>query len=235
MAEWRFFDEGETPFPSTAAFHRHRERAPHLEQPVHRGRLEAAADLVWFAAGILAADGRAEVAASDLGCGDGGGLSLLTPGAHATVPLRAWGYDFQPSNAAGWAERGVDAELLDVVADRDRVRLGDVAITTEFLEHLADPHETVRWLGAHCPFLVASSPWGEHAGGHDPVHTWAWDWDGYEALLHVGGYVVVAHRAVGPFQVVLGAQESTFEKVLAATARGHAATLGPAAAGPAVR
>jgi hypothetical protein len=211
MAEWRFFEEGEIPYVSTAAFHAHRPRAPHLEQEAHRPRLEAAADLVRFAAGVLHAAGRAEVGVADLCCGDGGLLSLLKPGGRWAVPLRAWGYDFQPSNAAGWAERGVDARLLDVFGPgRAQVRFGEIAVCTEALEHLADPHGAVRWIGGRSPFLVASSPWGEHPGSRDPCHAWAWDWDGYAALLAGGGYRLTAHMAVGPFQVALGVRDDVF-------------------------
>lgn len=50
----------------------------------------------------------------------------------------------QPSNVAGWTERGVMATLMDAfVADAD-IRWGDVAVMTEVLEHIADPHGMVE-------------------------------------------------------------------------------------------
>lgn len=206
--EWRLFPAGTVPRVSTAAFHADRARAPHLEQPEHRGRLLAAAEYVWHAAGLLAGTpGRADpvVGVSDLGCGDGGLLSLLACGPRTAVLLRAWGYDLCPANASGWAERGVDGRLLDVFGDDwESVRLGDVAVVTEVLEHLADPHAALRWLGGRCPYLVASSPRTETGESHDPCHAWAWDGDGYRALIESGGYAVLARREVGPFQVVLG-------------------------------
>lgn len=199
MAEYRFF-EGDVPHVSTPEFHADRERAPHLEQPAHRPRLEAAVGLVEYVADLVG-----PVTVSDLGCGDGGLLSLVQklPGVS-----QAWGYDFQPSNADGWAERGVNATQADVFgSDRHRVRLGDVAVTTEVLEHIATPHEVVRWIGERSSWLVASSPWMEGPGGHDECHAWAWDPAGYRALIIQGGFEVVKHGTVGAFQLILGRRQ----------------------------
>ncbi|MDX5564131.1 hypothetical protein PYK79_13345 [Streptomyces sp. ID05-04B] len=207
MGEWRLF-EGDVPHVSTFEFHKDRARAPHLDQPGHRPRLERARDLVvqaaeeLIAAGSIA-DGPATV--SDLGCGDGGLLSLL--GAYPGI--EAWGYDFQPSNAAGWAERDVTAAAYDVFgADRDRIRVGRVAVVTEVLEHLADPHAAVRWIGESARWIVASSPWQERPARHDECHAWAWDLAGYQALLRQGGFDIETHDRVGPFQLILGRRTS---------------------------
>ena len=137
---------------------------------------------------------------SDLGCGDGGLLSLV----QRLDGVAAWGYDFQPSNVAGWAERGVTAHQADVFgADRDAVELGDVVVVTEVLEHLADPHGAVRWIGGHARWLVASSPWGETPESHDDCHAWAWDFAGYADVARHGGFELVRHIPVGQFQLVL--------------------------------
>lgn len=198
MGEWKLF-EGDVPYVSTAEFHADRERAPHLEQEAHRPRLLLAANFVTGVAALANVRGDEPATVSDLGCGDGGLLSLLPD------EVEAWGYDFAPANVAGWAERGVKAEALDVFGvDRDRVRLGIVAVTTEVLEHLADPHGVVRWIGEHSRYLVASSPWIERPGSHDECHAWAWDQRGYAALLAQGGFRVLRHELVGPFQVVSG-------------------------------
>lgn len=193
--QWKLFD-GDVADVSTFEFHEHRERAPHLEQPIHRGRLLAAAGFVSVAT-ALGAD-----TVSDLGCGDGGLLQLLKADSRL---VKAWGYDFAPANAAGWRERGVDAEPLDVFgADRDRVVFGAVTCVTEVLEHLTDPHGAVRWIGGHSRFIVASSPWDETPQRCDPCHAWAFDRDGYRQLIEQGGYRVIQHRDVDRFQVVLG-------------------------------
>ncbi len=196
--EYRLFAEDTIPHQSTAEFHAERERAPHLEQGTHTGRLHLAADMIQDAAhGVRQRGGTPEV--SDLGCGDGGLLSLVQD----SVP--AWGYDFTPANQVGWQERGIRAEALDVFgADRERVRLGSIVVTTEVLEHLADPHGVVRWIGETARFLIASSPWTETDVSHDACHTWAWDMTGYRALLEQAGFVAVRHEKVGQFQVVLG-------------------------------
>jgi hypothetical protein len=208
MTEHRLFD-GDVPHVSTAEFHAGRERAPHLEQAVHRPRLEMAASLVRQALDLIPSNwphSRDPEASpwpgvSDLGCGDGGLLSLLPGSPTATC----WGYDFQPSNKAGWAERQVLAKQRDVFgADRDKVHLGTISVCTEVLEHLADPHEVVRWIGSRSRFLVASSPWNETPESHDECHAWAWDHDGYRALIEQGGYRVLAHETVGQFQLILG-------------------------------
>lgn len=207
MGEWKL-SESEIPYVSTFEFHEHRQRAPHVDQPHHRPRLERARDLVVQAADELAAhaslsdlSGVAVADVSDLGCGDGGLLQLLAEHPH----IDAWGYDFQPSNAAGWAERGVTAQALDVFGtDRDKARIGEIAVATEVLEHLADPHGVVRWIGGQARFIVASSPWQERPGRHDECHAWAWDLAGYQALIRQGGFDIVGHDRVGPFQLILG-------------------------------
>lgn len=172
---------------STLDFHRDRDRAPHLEQGAHRPRLLAAAKAIRDLG-----DG---MTVSDLGCGDGGLLSLL-------ADLEAWGYDFQPSNAAGWAERGVKAEALDVFgADRDKVRAGDVAVLTEVLEHLADPHEVLRWLPSR--YVVASSPRIETGERHAQEHAWAWNEPGFAKLFADTGWTVLRHGMIGWSQLVV--------------------------------
>lgn len=197
MAEWKLF-EGATPHVSTAEFHAPRPRAPHLEQPTHQPRLFQARDFVVRASQN---DG-GQVSVSDLGCGDGGLLSLLQ-----TLPevSRCWGYDFQPSNSVAWPERGVTAELRDVFGkDSDTIQYGRVVVTTEVLEHLADPHGVVRNFANHCDYLVASSPHDETAASHDECHSWAWDMEGYKALVESNGFRVLEHvRVDWKFQALL--------------------------------
>lgn len=163
MTEWHLGQD----HVSTFEFHERRDRAPHLEQPDHRQRLKRAARLI-----------RRLKPASvvDLGCGDGGLLSLIRD-------IPSWGYDFAPANAAGWAERDVQAEQRDVFNARDVPRWGELAVLTEVLEHLADPHGVLEWVSYHVTHVVASSPRRESATAYGDCHAWAWDEEGYRALF----------------------------------------------------
>lgn len=190
-AEWRLFP-GSAPHVATFDFHRDRERAPHLEQPDHRARLLRTAELV-----------RSLNPASvvDLGCGDGGLLSLI-------AGIDAWGYDFQPSNEPAWAERGVKAERRDVFNTRDVPRWGEAAVMTEVLEHLADPHGTVEWVARNTRHVVASSPHTETDQQHGAEHAWAWDLDGYRALFEPH-FEILSHETVGWSQILTGRSRHT--------------------------
>jgi 2-polyprenyl-3-methyl-5-hydroxy-6-metoxy-1,4-benzoquinol methylase len=202
--EAKLFD-GETPFVSTFDFHKDRERAPHWEQPAHRGRLERAVQFVHAAASeIWLADGDNDalpVTVVDLGCGDGGLLQQLK---QWPTLIDAYGYDFQPSNALGWKERGVTAVRLDFVANWTAVTLAQVYVITECLEHLADPHKMVQRIHNRGAHIIASSPWTEHAGSHDECHAWAWDVDGYAKMLTDAGFMISGVEQVGMFQVMWG-------------------------------
>lgn len=192
---------GDTPHVSTFEFHEHRDRAPHLEQEGHQARLFQARDFVVRAAHL----DDEPVSVSDLGCGDGGLLSLLQPLPEVS---RCWGYDFAPANVAGWAERGVKAKLLDVFNYTGdlygEVEFGRVSVMTEVLEHLRDPHGVVAGTTTVSDYLVASSPHDEHAGSHDECHAWAWDMEGYRALVENNGWQVLDHvRVDAKFQCLL--------------------------------
>lgn len=199
MAEYKLF-EGSKADVSTFAFHEHRERAPHLEQFVHQSRLKLAADFVREA--VDRVDDRMQRGAKviDLGCGDGGLLSLISR-LPFTLPS---GYDFQPSNKNGWLERNVIAVQANFVDDFDVIPIpvADVYVMTEVLEHLTDPHDMVKKISARGSQLVASSPWTEHSASHDACHAWAWDEEGYKQLMWQAGFKVVRHETTGMFQVI---------------------------------
>ncbi len=195
MAEWKLLGQEHV---STAEFHQHRERAPHLEQWGHKARLYKAAEFVQAA---CLHDGEA-CSVSDLGCGDGGLLSIVQ---NYSCVSRAWGYDFQPSNEHGWRERGVTARQADVFNpdSPDHIDFGRISVTTEVLEHLLAPHEVVRGISYMSDYLVASSPYDETDQGHDECHSWAWDMEGYRAMFENNGWVVQDHVAVdSKFQVL---------------------------------
>ena len=190
--EARLFALGSVPECTTAVWYQSREAAPHLEQPDHRERLLTAALLV-----ERLADEEAVATVVDLGAGDGGLLSVLALDSR----LECWGYDLCPANVEAAAHRDVSVELLDVVAAEPR--WADVAITTEMLEHLVDPHGFLRRVRKHCRFLVASSPWDENEAQHYEFHTWAWDPSGYLELVQGAGWTVMSIEPVNRFQVVL--------------------------------
>lgn len=186
MTEWRLFD-GDVPHVSTFAFHEHRDRAPHLEQATHRDRLLKTAERIREI-------GPASVV--DLGCGDGGLLSLIKD-------IPSWGYDFHPASAAGWERRGVTVERRDVFNTRDVPKWGQVAVLTEVLEHVADPHGTVEWVSRNAEWIVASSPRNETGDEHADCHAWAWDEDGYRALIEPH-FEVIRHEPADWSQIIVG-------------------------------
>lgn len=195
MGEWRLFAEGAVPEWTTAAWYEHRPRARHLEEG-HRGRLQHCAECVRWC--VKEGGARSVV---DLGCGDGGLLSLL-PDRTELPPESLWGYDISPAAVSGAVEdRGVQAELLDFVADEPR--WADVVILTETLEHLVDPHAMLRRVRQHARFVVASSPQHETADSHYGFHTWAWDLEGYRAMFEGAGWRVRSQGPVDWFQVLL--------------------------------
>lgn len=212
MTEWKLFPaDDEIARVSTFEFHEHRERVPHLEQGVHRPRLEKVAERVVNICYLLE-QRRITPWVSDLGCGDGGLLQLLRERAPHVL---SYGYDFQPSNQAGWAERDVAGTYLDVfggVTERvinAEVMLGDVVVMTEVLEHLSRPHAVLQHIACadRVKYVVASSPHTETAESHDECHAWAWDCDGYRDLFTNAGFVVVRQDTVGMFQIIVAASD----------------------------
>lgn len=194
MSEWRLFPAGTVPEYTTPEWYLDREHAPHLEDDIHRARLVRSAAQV------------AQVAFShrlktlvDLGSGDGGLLSLLGPA------VQGWGYDLMPTNVEAAKDRGADVRYGNVLTGD--IEWGQIAVATEMLEHLVDPHAFVRHIAVHSEALVCSSPWQERPGHAYEFHTWAWDFDGYRALVEQGGFEVLHHEAVGPFQVISAARK----------------------------
>lgn len=191
MGEWRLFAAGTVPEYTTAEWYRERIGASHLEEDTHRPRLKRSAELVARLAFLYGF--RAVV---DLGAGDGGLLSLLGGN------LKAWGYDLCPDNVTRSQRRGVDLRFGDVI--EGEVEWGEIAVATEMLEHLVDPHAFVKRIAKSARAIVCSSPWSERPGHAYEFHAWAWDFEGYRALIEGAGFEIWHHEEVGPFQVLAG-------------------------------
>lgn len=191
--EWKLF-EGDNSELVTAEWYKNREPAHHLEQGDHKERLLIASELVKQAVELGAKT------AVDLGCGDGGLLKLLKD-----MGIKSWGYDLAPSNVDyAVKSRGVDARYTDV--NSTNIEYGDVAILTEVLEHMINPHKYVRDLPSR--YLVASSPYNEDDKYHYEFHLWAWNREGYDNLITQGGYSIVNKLySAGWSQIVLAVRK----------------------------
>jgi predicted RNA methylase len=189
VTEIRFFEEGIVPEWTTPQWYAGRETAPHLEQPGHRERLLRTAEII---------NELNPASVVDLGAGDGGLLSLLTC-------EEAWGYDLQQTNIeVARTQRNVDVSLVDVVSNPGCIDTAHLAVATEMLEHLIDPHGFVRWVYSWADVFVASSPWNEVDGDHYEFHTWAWDMEGFRAMFEAAGYSVSLHEKVQGAQLIVG-------------------------------
>lgn len=192
--EWKLFDSDSSEF-TTAKWYEDREAAHHLEQLGHSSRLHTSAHYVEKAVDLGAQS------AVDLGCGDGGLLYLIKD-----LGIPSWGYDLMPTNVEyGKNVRGVDVRYTDF--NSDDVEYGDIAIMTETLEHMIDPHKVVRDLPSQ--YLIASSPYNENDVNHYEFHLWAWDNEGYDALITQGGYKILRKQLVDSWsQVVLAVRDA---------------------------
>lgn len=199
--EARLFEEGTVPAWTTPEWYAERDAAPHLEQEGHRERLLLASHMATNARLAVEDCDDARVQYLDLGAGDGGLLSIL-PWAKGF----ALGFDLQQSNVEAAKVRGVDVRLFDVVADdwSEYVAPETVLIACELLEHLIDPHGFVaKCFASGAKYAVFSSPYTETAEAHYDFHTWAWDLEGYRALVEGAGYRVIRQETAWICQAVL--------------------------------
>lgn len=185
MTEYRFYATERVAPVSTYEFHEFRARAPHLEQPAHHARLASVSHAIRQLN---------PQSITDLGCGDGGLLSLFKD-------IPSWGYDFQPSNAEGWEERGVTAQKLDFVAQPDKIVWGQLVVVTEVLEHLDNPHGLLNLISHNTKYIVASSPHGETPDQHAEEHAWGWDMEGYQQIFNPD-WVLLSHFKVDWCQIL---------------------------------
>lgn len=204
--EARLFPEGTIPTWTTSDWYEGRDSAPHLEQDGHRDRLLATRDVIvkledlWWPEDEI----QEHFSVVDLGAGDGGLLSLLK----ASL-VDSWGYDLQQTNVRVAHEyRRVNVRYVDVVnCQPEAIKWAPVAVATEMLEHLIDPHGFVKKVSEYSDYIVASSPWHETADNHYEFHTWAWDEEGYAALLRNNGFPEIQqHFRVSGAQIIVGAK-----------------------------
>ena len=191
--EWKLFD-GDNSELVTAEWYKDRDAAHHLEESDHKARL---VDSAWLVRQAIEMGAKSAV---DLGCGDGGLLQLLKD-----MNIKAWGYDLAPKNVEYAVNvRGVDARYTDVNAND--IEYGDLAILTEVLEHMVDPHKYLRDLPSK--FLLASSPFNENDKSHYEFHLWAWNKEGYDNLVMQAGYSIVNKvYSAGWSQIVLAVRQ----------------------------
>lgn len=82
-------------------------------------------------------------------------------------------------------------------------RTDDVAVLTEVLEHLVNPHKLVSELRTN--WLIVTSPSGESDRWHYEHHAWAWDREGYERLVTDGGWKIKrTYECAGPRTLAFG-------------------------------
>jgi len=197
VTEYRLFDPSAPPAWLDSRWWTDTPNCNHLDgvtAAAHRPRLTASA-----ARAVELAEQAGTRRIVDLGCGDGGLLSLLP----AEYRAESYGYEIITDSVRHAAEvRGVDVRHADVL--RDPLQLGPVVTATEMLEHLEDPHGFVKRLrdDPATRVMVASSPRLETPEVHCDNHAWAWDMAGYEAMFVEAGWRVVENQAVDWYQVL---------------------------------
>jgi SAM-dependent methyltransferase len=192
--EWKLF-EGAHSKKTTKEWYADRDAAHHLEENKHIPRLTQSAALVQECIDMGA------TTLVDLGCGDGGFLYLIK-----NHNIKSWGYDISYKNVEHAVNvRQVDARYSDFNND-SLIDYGEVAVLTEVLEHLENPHEVITNLSSK--YLIASSPCNETDQNHYVHHLWAWDEEGFENLLKLGNYKIIKKFILSKkFQLVLAVKE----------------------------
>jgi SAM-dependent methyltransferase len=171
--------EGTEPWFSTLPFFTSHAWVSPAQQSGHAQRTAMAAEVA-----RLAMSYGSPATLSDLGCGDGSLLAQL-----AGLPLRMWGYDAGQQNVLVARARGLDVRQGDILAPG--LEYGDLITCCEVAEHLSDPHAFIKALPGR--LLVLTSPSAEDAGWHYEHHAWAWDTEGYAAMVTGAGWDLITH------------------------------------------
>jgi hypothetical protein len=179
VTEWKLFTE-ETPRASTVEFFAAHPWVPPEHQLGHAQRTEMVAQLVFSVV-----DKYRPASVSDLGCGDGSLLARISG-----IGSRIWGYDAGIENVRVAQAKGLDVRRADLLGAG--IEYGELITCSEVIEHMARPHEFVASLPGH--LLILSSPSAETGDWHYYDHTWAWDLEGYAALVEGAGWRVTEQR-----------------------------------------
>lgn len=173
-------------FRSSYDFHKDRPAADHINEPMHYMRIKIVASMIEFLIKFYGA-----TSFVDLGCGNGGVLSLITD--YEDVDMA--GVDFAPGNVE-------QAQALDrpvIAGDFSELNWGgwDIAGMSEVLEHMSDPHGFLARL--ETKYIVASCPADESEKYMREEHVWAWDKEGFIAMFRHAGFNLVTYTVhTGP-------------------------------------
>lgn len=80
--------------------------------------------------------------------------------------------------------------IADATDTLDSIPKVDLVVLTEFLEHVPDPDSILRLARSKAAMLVASSLLSEPADSDNAEHLWAWDAEGYQAMLKNTGWKI---------------------------------------------
>lgn len=179
MTEWKLFD-GDNPRASTVEFFADHPWVPPGHQLGHAQRTAMVAQLAFEVIGEYR-----PASVSDLGCGDGSLMERLSG-----TGIRLWGYDAGIANVRVAQAKNLDVRRADLLGTG--IEYGELITCSEVIEHMARPHEFVAALPGR--LLILSSPSAETGDWHYYDHTWAWDLEGYAALVTGAGWRVTDHR-----------------------------------------
>jgi hypothetical protein len=177
VTEYRLFSPASPPWYSTLPFFRGHPWVSPALQAGHAQRTAMAAGLI---ANIIRSHQPATL--SDLGCGDGSLLDAIR-----VFSVRTWGYDAGEQNVLVARARELDVRQADILAPG--LEYGELVTCCEVIEHLADPHGFIARIPAR--LLVLTSPSAEDRSWHYEHHAWAWDLEGYAAMITAAGWDVI--------------------------------------------
>jgi hypothetical protein len=177
MMQWKLFDQ-QVPEQSAGLAGRGWMDLEH--QPGFVQRAQLICDLVALAEPVISL--------SDLGCGDGALLARLR-GMRKLAGVPMWGYDLGQADLEHGRACGLDLRAADIT--RGFLDYGELAVASEVAEHLEDPEAFLLRIPSRR--IIVSSPSAETGSWHNEIHAWAWDLEGYSALVRRAGWVVTRH------------------------------------------